>query len=310
MNILLIGSAAENTATALLLRRSKDRDTKIFIWGGKLPSDIHSLELSLPPTSTISQVVKTAVEVNIDLVILTTESAILSGIANALQSYKIPCFGPTRVASHFRWEPKYAAQVIKSLGIPSTTDSVHYNLNNLTEAVMAITLLEGGIALRAVRNDGRVQHFNCETVTDIANAIYMLETQPDLSSYTRFYLERLVHGVRCKYVAMVCGRTVVPIGSVSELRNRITSSIAEPFVRELNRDESAYTGWLVMDLVMNRDKFYVGEMSCMPSAEYINGLTATPDFDFFDHIEMLMQNLNGGDVDHSVEIFSGIPVPL
>lgn len=310
MNILLIGSAAENTATALLLRKSKDRNSKIYIWGGSLPSDIRSIELGLPQTATISQVVKAAVEVNIDLVVLTTESAILSGIANALQSYKIPCFGPTRVASHFRWDPKYAAQVIKSLRIPSTTESVHYNLNDLTESIMAMTQLDDGIVIRAVHNDGRVQHFNCESVTDVANAIYMLETQPDLPSYTRFYLEKLIDGVRCKYVAMVCGKTVVPVGNASELRDRITSSIAEKFVRELNRDESAYTGWLVMDLVMNNEKFYVGEISCMPSAEYIHGLTATQDFDFFNHIELLMQNLYGNDIDHSVEIFSGIPVLL
>ena len=308
MKILLIGTPAENTAIAELLKKSKDQINQVYCWGGNLPSDLFSQSFGLSKDATISQVAKTAAEANIDLVVLTSEEAILSGIANALQSYRIPCFGPTRVASHFRWDPTFAAQTISDLGIPSVTISVHYDVNDLSEAILNLKELGEGIAIRAVRNDGRVQHFNCETVNAVADAVYTLESMPDIKSYTRFYLENIIQGVRCKYVAMVSGNTIRAVGLSSDLRERITKNVAKKLIKAISEDDTHYTGWLVIDTILTKDKVFVGDISCMAPAEYINSLTVNLDFNFLRETQILL--FNGGNQDNSVEIISGIPVAL
>ena len=308
MKILLIGTPAENTATAELLRKSKDQIDQVYCWGGNLPSDLFSQNFGLPKDATISQVAKTAREADIDLVILTSEEAILSGIANALQTYRIPCFGPTRVASHFRWDTNFAAETIAKLNIPSVTISVHYDVNDMCDAILNLKELGDGIAIRAVRNDGRVQHFNCVSVNEIADAVYTLESMPDIKSYTRFYLENILQGVRCQYVAMVSGNAIRAVGLSSELRERITKQVAKKMLKAISEDDALYTGWLVIDTILTKDKIFVVDISCMPPAEYINSLTANLDFNFLRETQLLM--FNSGYQDNSVEIASGIPVQL
>jgi phosphoribosylamine--glycine ligase len=308
MKILLIGTAAENTATAELLRKSKDQIDQVYCRGGNLPSDLFSKNFDLSKEATISQVAKSAAEADIDLVVLTSEEAIFSGIANALQSYRIPCFGPTRVASHFRWDPSFAEQTISKLNIPSVTISMHYDVNDLSETILNLKNLGEGIAIRAVRNDGRVQHFNCESVNAIADAVYTLESMPDIKSYTRFYLEHIIQGVRCKYVAMVSGNAIKAVGLSSDLRDRITKNIAKEIVKAISEDDTLYNGWLVIDTILAADKIYVGDISCMPPAEYISGLLKNLDFNFLRETQNLL--FSNGNQDNSVEIASGIPVAL
>jgi|GEM_PF-4052264 len=128
MNILLVGGISENSATAQLIRNTKERIDQIFCWPGSLMSDLESRDIGLPADAPVSQVVSAAIQLRIDLVVLTSESAIQSGIANALQSSRIPCFGPTRVAAHFRWDARHTENVLRAVGMhhgahPLSTDS-------------------------------------------------------------------------------------------------------------------------------------------------------------------------------------------
>jgi len=308
MKILLIGSPSENTATAELLRKSKDQIDCVYCWGGSLPSDLYSKSLSVPEDATMSLVARTAADTGIELVILTSEEAILSGIANVLQTYRIPCFGPTRVASHFRWDQNFAAQTIDALGISTVTISAHKNINDLSDAILNIEDLDEGITIKAVRKDGRTQHFTCKTVNEVADAIYTLESMSDINSYTRFYIENQIQGIRCKYVAMVSGNDIRAIGLSSELRERITKHVAKKLIKAISEDDTIYNGWLVIDTVLTKEKIYVGDISCMPPVEYINSLIGNSDFNFLQETKILL--LNNCNQDNSVEIISGIPVAL
>jgi phosphoribosylamine-glycine ligase len=283
MNILLIGQAVENTATAQLLRRSRRIVDNIYCHGGRAGSDAFSRLLPVRPQASVSQVVKAAFDLQIDLVVLTTEQAVLSGIANAFQSVRIPCFGPTTVAAHFRWDPGFVAQLAGDLRLRTVTRTCYRNLGALSEALQDHFANEG-VTIRAVRSDGRAQIFHCASLTQIANAIYMLESQPDLHQYVRFYLETFASGSRCTYVAMVNGRNLISIGADSSIKTRITDQVARPLLKMLHEGGAAYTGWLVVDLVVGAKDLYLCDLQCLPRPEYLTSLTAGGGFDLLNTV--------------------------
>lgn len=115
MKVLMIGDSAEIAATLALIRRSAEPVSAVFSWSGR-QADVHGCRpLGLTDGATISEVVRATVLHKIDLVLLASPWAVLKGYANAFQSQKIPCFGPTRVASHLILDRESVGQLFRRL---------------------------------------------------------------------------------------------------------------------------------------------------------------------------------------------------
>lgn len=287
MNVLLIGHAAENEATARLLRRSKQNINHIYSFGSQSAEDMVSRPLPVPPHATVSQVIKGATKHRIQLVILTTEQAILSGIGNALQSVRIPCFGPTTVAAHFRWDQEFEADLAGAIGIKTMTRTFHRNLKALTDGLHERFSNEG-VTVRAVRADGRTRIFHCASLTQIANAVYVLETQPDLDQYSAFYLEPYATGTRCTFTTMVNGRNLVSIGPASAIKSQIMDRLIRPLLTKLTDAGAPYTGWLSAELMIVEQDFYLCELRCLPRPDFLSDLSHKDGFDFLENITSVL----------------------
>ena len=117
MNFLLIGSEAGNSATIKLLSNSQFEEHSYYCWAPTLNRQLQENCHHLPATATIADFVRLCGTKKIDLVLLTSENEVQSGIANSLQSLRIPCFGPSRVSSHFRWDKVHFESLILSANL-------------------------------------------------------------------------------------------------------------------------------------------------------------------------------------------------
>lgn len=277
MNILLFGTATENSANARLLRQSEHNINRIYTCGGTLDQSGASLELPVQKTASVSQIVKAACDARIDLVILTTEHAIQCGLANAFQSVRIPCFGPTTVAAHFRSDPKFLERVANELAIQIVSRTVYHSLNELSAA---IDQHKGphDVVIRAVRDDGKSQEFTCSSLPQMADAVYILESQS--ACYQSFYIETLASGSHCTFAALVNDRNIMAVGKGSDIKTQVTERVARPLLKLLRDDGTVYTGWLSLDLVINKNQVYLCDVHCLPRPTYLHGLSAGHGFDY------------------------------
>ncbi|MBA3944308.1 MAG: phosphoribosylamine--glycine ligase [Herpetosiphonaceae bacterium] len=117
MNVLVVGSGGREHALAWKLRQSPRTD-KLLIAPGN------------PGTATLGQnvavaaddvggLVAVAQEARVDLVVIGPEAALEAGLADALATVGIRCFGPTKAAARIESSKVWSKQLMQRVGIPT-----------------------------------------------------------------------------------------------------------------------------------------------------------------------------------------------
>ena len=95
-------------------------------------------------------------------------------------------------------------------------------------------------------------------------------------------------------------RAATPQWTLDELTARVTREIAIPFANGLAQDECPYTGWLVFDVVRNRNDIIVRDVATFPDLEFVSSLAGADHCDLLRLITFVMSSFDADVVSNNV----------
>lgn len=129
MNILVIGSGGREHALAWSLLRSPTVQQVYCLPGnGGTATLTHCQNVDIPEQD-FAAMGRFAQEHNIDLVVVGPEVPLSLGISNALQSFHIPVFGPTKAGAQLEASKTWAKALMTEAGIPTAESQTFTEIN-------------------------------------------------------------------------------------------------------------------------------------------------------------------------------------
>jgi len=118
LKVLLIGSGGREHALAAALNRDTNLEELHVAPGNPGIAEIalcHPIDIN-----DNTAIVELAKKLAIDLVVIGPERPLVNGVADALNSAKIACFGPSKAAAQLEGSKDFAKQVMRDAGVPSS----------------------------------------------------------------------------------------------------------------------------------------------------------------------------------------------
>ena len=115
---MLIGSGGREHALAAALNRDTNLEELHVAPGNPGIAEIalcHSIDIN-----DNTAIVELAKKLAIDLVVIGPERPLVNGVADALNSAKIACFGPSKAAAQLEGSKDFAKQVMRDAGVPTS----------------------------------------------------------------------------------------------------------------------------------------------------------------------------------------------
>src|SRR5262245_15008206 len=117
MKLLLIGSGGREHALAWKLSQSP-RLTKLYAAPGNPGIGRHAELVALDPADH-EAVIRFCLEKTVDLVIVGPEVPLVAGLADALDTARIPVFGPSKAAAQLEGSKAYTKELCATYDIPT-----------------------------------------------------------------------------------------------------------------------------------------------------------------------------------------------
>jgi phosphoribosylamine---glycine ligase len=302
VRILVIGSGAREHALLLALRRDPQVEALAVAPGNAGTSSI--AEQHEVDTTSAQEVVALARRVAADLVVIGPEVPLVLGVADAVRSAGIACFGPSRDAARIEGSKAFAKDVMTAAGVRTAASEIVDNPAHLDAALDRFGTVAGEQAW-VVKDDGLAAGKGVVVTADRdtarAHAAALLDDgHPVL-------LESFLDGPEVSLFCVVDGETVVPLlpaqdfkrvgdgdagpntggmGAYAplpwlpeEITARIVSEIVEPVAAELVRRDSSFSGLLYAGLAITSTGPSVVEFNCRfgdPETESVLALLDSP----------------------------------
>ncbi len=145
MKVLLIGGGGREHAIGWKLAQSPRLDRLISLPGNP---GLASLGKTIPEASPLDtgQVVATAADEGVDLVVIGPEAPLARGLVDDLTSRGIPAFGPTRASARIESSKWFAKQVMQKAGIPTASARL---CEDRAEAISALNDVKSPYVVKA-----------------------------------------------------------------------------------------------------------------------------------------------------------------
>ncbi|MEW2084579.1 phosphoribosylamine--glycine ligase [Streptomyces sp. NPDC005283] len=163
-------------------------------------------------------VARLATDLAADLVVVGPEAPLVAGVADAVRSAGIPCFGPSRDAAELEGSKAFAKDVMASAGVPTARSYLCTTPEEIDEALDAFG------APYVVKDDGLAAGKGVVVTDDLAAA------REHALGCDRVVIEEFLDGPEVSLFAITDGETVVPL------------TPAQDFKRALDGDEGPNTG--------------------------------------------------------------------
>ncbi|MGW0553269.1 phosphoribosylamine--glycine ligase [Streptomyces sp. NPDC002926] len=163
-------------------------------------------------------VARLATDLAADLVVVGPEAPLVAGVADAVRSAGIPCFGPSREAAELEGSKAFAKDVMASAGVPTARSYLCTTPEEIDEALDAFG------APYVVKDDGLAAGKGVVVTDDLAAA------REHALGCDRVVIEEFLDGPEVSLFAITDGETVVPL------------TPAQDFKRALDGDEGPNTG--------------------------------------------------------------------
>ena len=216
MKVLLIGSGAREHALAYSLKSDVQVTELHAAPGNPGIGEIASLhEINQNDPQAVSAL---AIKIGADLVVIGPEAPLVAGVADAVRSVGIPCFGPSRAAAQIEGSKSFAKEIMASAGVP-TAQSFTCNTQEDMERA-----LDSFGAPYVVKNDGLAAGKGVVVTHDRAEA--------------------LAHGIGCGTVVIeeYLDGPEISLFGISDGVTVIGMEPAQDFKRVFDNDEGANTG--------------------------------------------------------------------
>jgi phosphoribosylamine--glycine ligase len=202
VEILIIGSGGREHALALAL--AADPDVRAL---HVAPGNAGTAELATnhPVAATDPEaVVGLAQELGVDLVVIGPEAPLVGGVADAVRTAGIDCFGPSREAAQLEGSKAFAKQVMAEAGVPTAMAHVCTTIDEVAAA------LDQFGAPYVVKDDGLAGGKGVVVTADRPAALAHAESclaRPDGAVVVEEYLD----GPEVSLFAITDGTAAVPL---------------------------------------------------------------------------------------------------
>ena len=293
MRVLLLGSGGREHAIARALASDSDV-TSLHVAPGNPGISQLAESHAINPENT-NQVVALTVRLKSDLVVVGPEAPLMAGVADALRSVNIACFGPNRAPAWIEGLKSYAKEVMAAANIPTAKARTCE-----TESGVAAALDEFGPPY-VVKADGLAAGKGVVVTTDRAAAI------AHAKRFIRVVVEEYLAGPEVSVFALTDGERAIPLlpaqdykragdgdtgpntggmGAYAplpwappDLAARAIAEVIEPAIAELRRRGTPYQGLLYAGLALTEAGVKVIEFNARfgdPETQVILDRLATP----------------------------------
>ncbi len=293
MRVLLVGNGGREAALAWRLARSPTLGNLTVT--GANPGWPQGVEVR--PATTVAEIVKLARHCRAELVVVGPEAPLAAGLADALASAGIPCFGPSRQAARLESSKAFAKEVCAAAGVP-TADALVVDASSAEDLERARERCRMGRVV--VKADGLAAGKGVYVCPDPESALAALDEVAQHGEAARqLVLEDLLVGPEVSVFALCDGKRAVPLPSAQDHKQlldggrgpntggmgayapcplvdanaarKLCAAIHQPVVDEMARRGTPFRGVLYAGLMMTPDgprvlEFNVrfGDPECQP----------------------------------------------
>jgi len=218
MNILILGSGGREHALAAKLGEST-RIEKIFVAPGNdgmlLTSKVSICSLNL---SNHEDIIRLAIKINPELIIVGPEAPLVSGIVDKLESSGFNVFGPSKEAAQLEGSKIYSKDFMQEFAIPTAKSCSYFSLEEALEGLNTWDIKKG-IVIKAdslaagkgvvLTND--IEDAKRTIVNFMANPCYPVSAEQIL-------IEEEVHGKEISAFAICDGKDFITFGFASDYK--------------------------------------------------------------------------------------------
>jgi phosphoribosylamine--glycine ligase len=298
VKILVLGSGAREHALLLALSRDPAVSSLVCAPGNAGTADVAENRPVVVDDGVA--VVALAREVEADLVVVGPEVPLVAGVADALRSAGIACFGPSAAAARIEGSKSFAKDVMRSAGVATAEAAV------FDDAEQCARHLAGAPAPYVVKADGLAAGKGVHVGSDLAAAQAFARDVLAASGSTAV-VEAYLDGPEVSLFALSDGTTVVPLLPAQDFKRvgdgdagpntggmgayaplpwlpddtvqQVQREVLQPVVDELAKRGTPFAGLLYAGLAMTSAGPQVIEFNCRfgdPETQVVLALLETP----------------------------------
>lgn len=211
MRVLLVGSGGREHALALALKNSPSVTRLIAAPGNP---GIASLAHLVPvQAEDVEGLVALAVVEQIDLVVVGPETALASGIADALAKQSIACFGPSQKAARLESSKAFTKAFCVANDIPTARYEV------FTSSESALAYLDSCRAPYVIKADGLAAGKGvviAQTLTEAKEAVTRLLASDTGGASSAIVIEEFLSGEEVSFFALCDGQRALFFGAAQD----------------------------------------------------------------------------------------------
>ena len=212
VDILLLGSGGREHALLVKLAESP-RAGKLYVAPGNGGMDVMAKKVEGLDVESPVAVADWAREHNIGLVVIGPEAPLVAGVADAVRSAGIPCFGPNGDAAQMEGSKKFAKQVMARAGVPTAA------YRSFTDQESCETYVRQVGAPIVIKADGLAAGKGvivAKTLEEALEGVQECFSGVFGDAGATVVVEETLEGPECSLLALTDGRTVVPLATAQD----------------------------------------------------------------------------------------------
>ncbi|RLB58112.1 MAG: phosphoribosylamine--glycine ligase [Deltaproteobacteria bacterium] len=211
MRILLVGQGGREHALAWSLAKSPEVEQVWCVAGSDGMATENNVRCLPELNASPGPLVELARREGIDLVVVGPEQPLVEGLADSLQQAGIRTLGPVQAGARLEGSKVFAKRLMKRMGVPTADFEV------FAEPAAAIEYLQAGDGRCVVKADGLAAGkgvFPCSSKAEAIEAVERIMVRRQFGSAgDRVVIESFLEGEEASCIALVDGRTVLPMAS-------------------------------------------------------------------------------------------------
>ena len=212
VDILLLGSGGREHALLVKLAESP-RAGKLYVAPGNGGMDVMATKVEGLDVESPVDVANWAREHNIGLVVIGPEAPLVAGVADAVRSAGIPCFGPNGDAAQMEGSKKFAKQVMARAGVPTAA------YRSFTEQEPCEAYVRQVGAPIVIKADGLAAGKGvivAKTLEEALEGVRECFSGVFGDAGATVVVEETLEGPECSLLALTDGKTVVPLATAQD----------------------------------------------------------------------------------------------
>ena len=212
VDILLLGSGGREHALLVKLAESP-RAGKLYVAPGNGGMDVMAKKAEGLDVESPVSVADWAREHNIGLVVIGPEAPLVAGVADAVRSAGIPCFGPNGDAAQMEGSKKFAKQVMARAGVPT---AAYRSFTDQESCEAYVRQVGAPIVIKADGLAAGKGVIVAKTLEEALEGVQECFSGVFGDAGATVVVEETLEGPECSLLALTDGRTVVPLATAQD----------------------------------------------------------------------------------------------